>query len=168
MGSSRYQRGRFQAHPELCDIAILDTYGYRKEEWQEPSEWTAERISEVDGFVLAFDTTKYGALADIKGIYERVCEVKTQRLLRKNTGPKQILKPALIGRTKWPIVLVGNKCDDSAGRKLLLSECRRVAQELGCKFFEASAKDNINIEEVFAELTRRLIQELGRKPEAQK
>lgn len=53
-----------------------------------------------------------------------------------------------------PVVLVGNKCDLEAHRQVALKTVEETtAQSMnGCKFFEASAKYDLNVKEVFLEL----------------
>ncbi|XP_013860370.1 RAB3D, member RAS oncogene family, a [Austrofundulus limnaeus] len=50
------------------------------------------------------------------------------------------------------VVLVGNKLDLEDDRQVPTEDGRRVARELGFQFFEASAKDNINVKQVFDKL----------------
>nr|XP_006631687.1 PREDICTED: ras-related protein Rab-3D [Lepisosteus oculatus] len=50
------------------------------------------------------------------------------------------------------VILVGNKCDLEDDRIIPTEEGRRLADELGFQFFEASAKDNINVKQVFERL----------------
>lgn len=46
-------------------------------------------------------------------------------------------------------ILVGNKCDmDEHKRMVPFSRGQALANEFGIKFFETSAKSNINVEEV--------------------
>ena len=46
-------------------------------------------------------------------------------------------------------VLVGNKCDiDESKRAVPYSKGQALANEFGIKFFETSAKSNINVDEV--------------------
>ena len=50
------------------------------------------------------------------------------------------------------MILAGNKCDLSDDRKISRQEAEAKAREAGMKYFEVSAKENINIDEVFADL----------------
>ncbi|KAK0135224.1 Ras-related protein Rab-3D [Merluccius polli] len=50
------------------------------------------------------------------------------------------------------VVLVGNKLDLEEDRQVPTVEAQRLATELGFQFFEASAKDNVNVKEVFDKL----------------
>ncbi|XP_056089584.1 RAB3D, member RAS oncogene family, b [Rhinichthys klamathensis goyatoka] len=47
------------------------------------------------------------------------------------------------------VILVGNKCDLEDDRLIPTEDSQRLAHELGFQFFEASAKDNINVKQVF-------------------
>ncbi len=55
-----------------------------------------------------------------------------------------------------PIVLVGNKCD-SPNKVVSLNDQQEYARLMNLQFFETSAKDNINVDEVFTELTRLIL-----------
>uniref|UniRef100_G3Q755 small monomeric GTPase n=2 Tax=Gasterosteus aculeatus aculeatus TaxID=481459 RepID=G3Q755_GASAC len=50
------------------------------------------------------------------------------------------------------VVLVGNKLDLEEDRQVPTEDAQRLATELGFQFFEASAKDNVNVKQVFDEL----------------
>jgi len=50
-------------------------------------------------------------------------------------------------------VLVGNKCDDPDRRVVLREDAGRFASQMGIQLFETSAKENINVEEMFRAIT---------------
>lgn len=50
-------------------------------------------------------------------------------------------------------ILVGNKNDDPERKVVLTEDARRFADQMGIKLFETSAKDNINVEEMFRAIT---------------
>ncbi|KAH8858378.1 Ras-related protein Rab-3, partial [Schistosoma japonicum] len=50
------------------------------------------------------------------------------------------------------VVLVGNKCDLVDDRVVSVDRGRHLAHQLGLEFFEASAKENINVKNVFERL----------------
>lgn len=50
------------------------------------------------------------------------------------------------------VILVGNKCDLEDERVVLAEDGQRLADDLGFEFFEASAKENINVKQVFERL----------------
>ncbi|KHG11319.1 Ras-related RABE1c -like protein [Gossypium arboreum] len=58
-------------------------------------------------------------------------------------------------------VLVGNKADmDESKRAVPTSKGQALADEYGIKFFETSAKTNLNVEEVFFSIARDIKQRL--------
>ncbi|XP_076302391.1 LOW QUALITY PROTEIN: ras-related protein Rab-3-like [Lasioglossum baleicum] len=50
------------------------------------------------------------------------------------------------------VILVGNKCDMEDERVITTERGKQLADQLGVQFFEASAKENINIKTVFEQL----------------
>lgn len=50
-------------------------------------------------------------------------------------------------------VLVGNKCDDPDRRVVLREDASRFASQMGIQLFETSAKENLNVEEMFRAIT---------------
>lgn len=56
----------------------------------------------------------------------------------------------------YPVCLVGNKVDLKDGRVVSYEEGREYAMEMGCTFFETSARTRVNIEEPFIEIVRQL------------
>uniref|UniRef100_A0A7M4FEH2 Ras-related protein Rab-3 n=1 Tax=Crocodylus porosus TaxID=8502 RepID=A0A7M4FEH2_CROPO len=50
------------------------------------------------------------------------------------------------------VLLVGNKCDMEDERVVSSERGRQLAEHLGFEFFEASAKDNINVKQTFERL----------------
>ncbi|EDV22189.1 Ras-related protein Rab-35 [Trichoplax sp. H2] len=51
-------------------------------------------------------------------------------------------------------VLVGNKCDCLDKKLVSTADAKKFAEQMGIQLFEASAKDNINIEDVFTAITK--------------
>jgi Ras-related protein Rab-8A len=51
-------------------------------------------------------------------------------------------------------VLVGNKCDLSDQRVVSEQQGTQLATQLGCKYYETSAKTSINCEEAFMTVAR--------------
>ncbi|GMH85686.1 hypothetical protein TL16_g10310, partial [Triparma laevis f. inornata] len=62
-------------------------------------------------------------------------------------------------------ILVGNKCDITEEKSVSTEEGARLAEEYGIGFFEASAKNDINVEQSFISIARavkdRLIKDGG-------
>lgn len=57
-----------------------------------------------------------------------------------------------------PYILVGNKIDLEEYRMVDIDEGEKKANQGGVSFFETSAKENINVDEVFTELARMCIE----------
>ena len=57
-------------------------------------------------------------------------------------------------------ILVGTKCDDESNRKVKVEEGKKLADEYGIKFFECSAKNNINVNEMFNSLLNDIVENL--------
>lgn len=63
---------------------------------------------------------------------------------------KEVKGPDL---SQIPIMVVGNKCDESAElREVSMSEGQTQAQDWGVSFMETSAKTNHNVKQLFQEL----------------
>jgi len=88
------------------------------------------------GIIIAYDVTNGESFVNTKRWIEEV---------KNNCGDDGV-----------PIVLVGNKCD-SPDKVVSLEDQAAYAQLINLKFFETSARDNINVDEVFIELTRLIL-----------
>lgn len=53
------------------------------------------------------------------------------------------------------IVLVGNKCDLIEKRKVPYDKAKKFANDLGIDYYETSAKDNINIDNLFFDFSKK-------------
>ena len=60
-------------------------------------------------------------------------------------------------------VLMGNKCDMGAGgqRAVTTEEGEALAAEYGIKFFETSAKEDINVNDAFMAITEAVVDRVG-------
>jgi GTPase KRas protein len=109
---------------------IFDTSG--AEEYKAIQD---QYIRAGDGFLLVYSVTD-------KESFEK-CEETYQRILR--------IKDV----DSVPVVLVGNNID-SAGRVVSVAEGEELAKQNGWGFFETSAKDNINVDNAFIAISRRV------------
>ena len=66
------------------------------------------------------------------------------------------------------IYLIGNKIDMKEERKVSTEEGKKLADELGLPFMETSAKEGININEVFDDIVERVDKVFGNMPTALK
>ncbi len=79
------------------------------------------------GILIAYDVTNGESFANTKRWIEEV---------KNNCGDDGV-----------PIVLVGNKCD-SPQKVVKFEDQQAYANAMNLKFFETSAKENINVDEV--------------------
>ena len=56
------------------------------------------------------------------------------------------------------MILLGTKCDMESDRQVSREEAQALADENGMKYFETSAKANINVKEAFQEMIDRVYQ----------
>ncbi|KAK9737250.1 Ras family [Popillia japonica] len=92
-------------------------------------------ISKGHAFILVFSVSSRQSLEELKPIWELIKEIK---------GPDL---------TQIPIMLVGNKCDETAELKeVSTSEGQGQAANWGVNFMETSAKTNHNVKQLFQEL----------------
>ncbi|KAK9374181.1 ras family-domain-containing protein [Lipomyces chichibuensis] len=110
---------------QSCIVEILDTAGQE--------EYTALRdqwIRDGEGFVFVYSITS-------RTSYNRIltCVQQVER----------------IKGTSVPMILIGNKSDKVTEREVTSQEGAALAKQLGCDFFEVSAKNNINLERAFFE-----------------
>jgi len=87
------------------------------------------------GIILTFDLSDENSLKKIKDLLKEIEE----------DADKNACK-----------VLVGNKCDKEEDRKISFEEGSKLAAELNMKYFETSAKSNLNVDETFTALVKEI------------
>lgn len=121
---------------EVVDLAGQDEY----------LRFHEERIVEADAFVLCYSIASRSSFYRVHGLYTQISLLKVTEL------------------AKCPIVIVGTKRDLITQREVSTQEGYHLARkltsirqlhhqlpatQLECNFFELSAKDNVNVDEVF-------------------
>lgn len=114
---------------ESCMLEILDTAGQ-----EELTAMRDQYMRSGHGFVLVYSITSTASFNDIADLRNQICRVKDSDSV--------------------PIVIVGNKCDLEKDRQVATDNGRSLANQFKCGFLEASAKEKINVNEVFYELVR--------------
>ncbi|XP_067135921.1 GTP-binding protein Di-Ras2 isoform X1 [Centruroides vittatus] len=112
----------------ICTLQITDTTGSH----QFPAMQRLN-ISKGHAFILVYSITSKQSLEEIKPIFQVIKEVK---------GDIEGI----------PIMLVGNKCDETESREVENQYGMDQAKKWGCGFMETSAKTNYNVKELFQEL----------------
>jgi len=114
-----------------CVLEILDTAG--------TEQFASMRdlyIKNGQGFLVVYSITNHQTFQDIKMMREQIQRVK--------------------GVERVPLLLVGNKVDLEHQREVSKSEGITLAQQWECSFIETSAKNRININDVFAEVVKEM------------
>jgi len=123
-------RKHVQVDGKACMLDILDTAGQ-----EEYSAMRDQYMRSGQGFVLVYSITDPSSFEDCMTIHEQLLRSKDSE--------------------EVPLVLVGNKCDLEEERSVSKEEGNNMAEKFGdCKFLEASAKECINVEEIFLSLVR--------------
>jgi Ras-related protein Rap-2C len=110
-------------------------------------------IRNGQGFVIVYSITNHQTFQDIKYILR----FALNRIEVANTtldSPFQITR--VKGTDRVPLLLVGNKVDLEHQREVATMEGLALAQAWNCPFIEASARNKMNVNEVFAEIVREM------------
>ena len=78
-------------------------------------------IQKGHAFILVYSITNFQSLEELKSVYRNIVDIKT------NGGTENKLVP---------IILVGNKSDESSSRAINTVTGDRLAQEMNCAFIE--------------------------------
>jgi len=109
------------------NIEILDTAGQ-----DEFSIMNDKHLIGIHGYLLVYSVTSRQSF-DMVGVIR-----------------DQILNA--LGTDQVPMVLIGNKSDLNLQRQVETAQGKQLAASFGCKFFETSVKDNINVSKLFEQL----------------
>lgn len=110
-------------------LDVLDTAGQ-----EEYSAMREQYMRTGEGFLLVYSINSRNSLEELSNFYEQIIRVKDD--------------------DNVPILIIGNKCDLEIERQVSYEEGLALADQLGCKFLETSAKQRINVEEAFYSLVR--------------
>uniref|UniRef100_A0AAV2KWT5 small monomeric GTPase n=2 Tax=Percomorphaceae TaxID=1489872 RepID=A0AAV2KWT5_KNICA len=109
------------------------------------------------GFILMYDITNEES-------FNAVQDCRCSSTGRTGECGELGLQPLLLHRQDWAtqiktyswdnaqVILVGNKCDVDEERVVPLEKGKHLADQLGFEYYEASAKENINVRQVFERL----------------
>lgn len=86
----------------------------------------------ANGYIFVFDITNRKSFESVK---KWVSEAQTMAVVKN-----------------YQMFIVGNKCDCDDERTVKINEIEELANKYNAKFLETSAKDNINVDELFTTL----------------
>eukprot|EP01080_Neovahlkampfia_damariscottae_P004789 gene4789-8375_t len=148
---SDYYQSKIDIDSKSIGIQIIDTAGQDdfKSLW---NQW----MQESDGFVLCYDITDKDSLNYLTDICQTIWRNKEYELNQESMNPR------------FPIVIVGCKCDLEEKRELTKNEGKKVVESLIFMntpetevipyFLESSSKENINVKESFESVVRMVLQ----------
>ncbi|OTA66042.1 ras small GTPase, ras subfamily [Hypoxylon sp. EC38] len=121
-------------------LSLTDTAG--QEEYR--GMWASSNLS-ADAFLLVYDITSLDSL-DALNYFNDLIDMEAET-------------PGSGARTIPPVKIVaGNKCDLQESRQVPAAQGLEWARKRGCGFMETSARLEVNIEETFALIVRRVVE----------
>ncbi|GHJ90066.1 hypothetical protein NliqN6_6468 [Naganishia liquefaciens] len=109
---------------DVLDTAGQEEYGAMREQYMRTGE----------GFLLVYSITSRPSFDEISVFHQQILRVKD--------------------KDYFPVVVVANKCDLDYERQVDTQEGNNLAKQFGAVCIETSAKQRINVDEVFMELVR--------------
>ncbi|CDW57809.1 Ras domain containing protein [Trichuris trichiura] len=113
----------------VCTLHITDSTGSH----QFPAMQRLS-VSKGNAFILVYAVTNRQSFEELRHIYEFIKTVRTEDI------------------AELPIMIVGNKIDEEGQREIPPDSAKSLASNWKCGYIETSAKNNINIKELFQEL----------------
>ena len=110
-------------------VETMDTANY-----EESNPLYPEYIRNNMGFIIGYSITSRCSFDRVINLYY---------MIKKEKGGD------------FPAIIIGNKCDLTFDRQVSYEEGQELAELLNCGFYETSAKEKINIDEVFQEIAVR-------------
>lgn len=141
-------------------LSLTDTAG--QEEYR--GMWASSNLG-ADAFLLVYDITSRDSLDALQHFNDLIdMEAETRldnaaRARRAGVGPGSDGGAGSGAKTVPPVKIVaGNKCDLQESRQVAAPVGLEWARRRGCGFMETSARLEVNIEETFALIVRRVVE----------
>ncbi|KAG6011636.1 hypothetical protein E4U54_007976 [Claviceps lovelessii] len=139
-------------------LSLTDTAG--QEEYR--GMWASSNLG-ADAFLMVYDITSRDSLEALQ-YFDDLIDMETEtrrdnaeRALKAGLKPSQVNSTA--SRAVPPVKIVaGNKCDLQQSRQVPPTMGLDWARKRGCGFMETSARLEVNIEETFTLLVRRVME----------
>lgn len=117
----------------VCSLDILETGGLNN-----------ELMCPVDYYILVYSISSRDSFTLIPKLYDRLVQMKYT-----STHSLSEIPPVLPQKPASRVLLVANKIDQTEKRLVSTKEGLNLAKRLGCGFLETSAKEKINVENIF-------------------
>ena len=126
----------------------IDNNPIRMQIWDTSGEEKFKAIAKnfyrgAHGVLLIYDICEKNSFLDVKSWIEQIIE---------NTDNDDIV-----------MILCGNKCDMEKERNISKNEGENLANSYKIPFFECSAKENINIDEIFNTMAKNIYEKVGNR-----
>ncbi|VDD90063.1 unnamed protein product [Enterobius vermicularis] len=124
-------RKQISVDGKSCILEILDTAG--------TEQFTAMRdlyMKNGEGFIIVYSVTDPLSLTEATDIFQNLVRVRQ--------------------KYHFPLILVGNKCDDLENRIVSKEDGEQLAMQFNSTFCESSAKENINVLSIFEDIVRQI------------
>ncbi len=147
-----------------CHLGLTDTAG--QEEYR--GMWASSNLG-ADAFLMVYDITSHDSLDALQyfnDLIDMEAETRLDNAARARKAGVSLGELAAAGgggsggaRAVPPIKIVaGNKCDLQESRQVPAARGLDWARRRGCGFMETSARLEVNIEETFALIVRRVME----------
>jgi len=110
-------------------LDIFDTAGQ-----EDFSAVRDQYMASGEGFLCVYSVTNEPSFREVAKLHNHILRVKDSDSV--------------------PFIIVGNKCDLEEFREVSKAQAQEVATKLGVKLYETSAKERLNVDQVFHELVR--------------
>ena len=125
-----FQIKQIKMNNKSIKLQIWDTAGQERFK-----NITKSYFHSSDGFIVGYDITSRLSFTNVSTWLKEI----------NDNAPEEIQK-----------ILIGNKCDLNE-REVTKEEGQKLAEENGMKFFETSAKNDINVKETFETITKDIL-----------
>ena len=115
---------------KIINLQVWDSLGQEKY-----NSISANYLRFCEGIIIVFDVSNSSSFVNLKNWIS---------VIKEKAESKRI-------------IIVGNKIDLNQKRQISFQEANELAQELNLKYFETSAKDNANIQDIFLDIAQDII-----------